>query len=276
MDLDEYRKSLAPLRRPVPIGDLDEHREIREAAHAFAAAEQIDDRTVATMLEAHPSWVPALALVVGLSRESLKNVLRHRFHTGGWVTLAKTRATEVVHLLDEEYGLLTELELQRKRQYVFGDVLVARSGSRQVATAAIASGRALEDVIEKVARDLDLAYALRTQFEGRNGQKAPCDLAIPAGGKHAQIVVAAKGFDSTGSKLSDAVREIVEMAEVRLPTQFVFAVVDGIGWTGRRKDLERIHDLAVSKRIDGLYTLAMLDTFVADIANAAKLRGLKR
>ncbi len=178
-------------------------------------------------------------------------------------------------MLDDRYGVLAELEVQRKRQYRFGDVLVARAGSRQSATAAIASGRGLEDVIEKVASDLGLDYALRTRFEGRNGQTAPCDLAIPSGGAGAQIVVAAKGFDSTGSKLSDAVREIVEMADVRLPTQFVLAVVDGIGWTGRRRDLERIHDLATSKRIDGLYTLAMLDVFIADIANAAKLRGLR-
>lgn len=53
---------------------------------------------------------------------------------------------------------------------------------------------------------------------GRGGQTAPCDLAIPTGGAGARIVVAAKGFDSTGSKLTDAVREVEEIAERRLYT----------------------------------------------------------
>jgi hypothetical protein len=46
------------------------------------------------------------------------------------------------------------------------------------------------------------------------GRTAPCDLAIP--GTDAVIVVAARGFDSTGSKLTDAVREVEEMTDVRL------------------------------------------------------------
>lgn len=173
MSLDDYRKSLAPLRRPIPAGDLEEHNEIRLAAQAFADVSRVDEETVSELLRTNPDWVPALALVVGLSRESLKNLLRHHFDTGGWVNLAKVRAAEIVAMLDDRYGVLAELEVQRKRQYRFGDVLVARAGSRQSATAAIASGRGLEDVIEKVARDLGLDYELRTRFEGRNGQTAP-------------------------------------------------------------------------------------------------------
>ncbi len=45
----------------------------------------------------------------------------------------------------------------------------------------------------------------------------------------APIAVAAKGFDSTGSKLTDSVREVEAMADVRLPTQFIMVVIDGIG-----------------------------------------------
>ena len=60
-------------------------------------------------------------------------------------------------------------------------------------------------------------------------------------GGNAAIAVAAKGFDSTGSKLTDAVREIEEMADVRLPRQFIMAVIDGIGWKSRQSDLRRIY-----------------------------------
>ena len=85
---------------------------------------------------------------------------------------------------------------------------------------------------------------------------------------------AAKGFDSTGSKLSDAVREIVDMADVRQPRQFVIAVIDGIGWKSRKRDLQRIHELWETQQIDGMYTLATLDQFRDDLQEAASLRGL--
>ena len=70
-------------------------------------------------------------------------------------------------------------------------------------------------------------------------------------------------------------REIEQMAEVRLPTQFVFAVVDGIGWKSRQADLRRIFALRATHQIDGLYTLAMLDQFSADLAEAAHRLGLR-
>lgn len=92
--------------------------------------------------------------------------------------------------------------------------------------------------------------------------------------RDAQIVVAAKGFDSTGSKLTDAVREIQEMAAVRRPQQYVMAVIDGIGWKSRVADLKRIHQLWVDGDIDGMYTLATLDTFREDLRQAARLRNL--
>lgn len=57
------------------------------------------------------------------------------------------------------------------------------------------------------------------------------------------IAVAAKGFDSTGSKLTDAVREVEEMADIRLPAQYIMVVIDGIGWKSRIGDLRKIYHL---------------------------------
>jgi len=132
----------------------------------------------------------------------------------------------------------------------------------------------VEDEIEAVAASLGLRYELRTRFQGRGGDTAPCDLAVPAGGVNARVVVAAKGFDSTGSKLTDAVREIEQMAEVRLPTHFVMAAVDGIGWKNRAADLRRIYDLRDADRIDGLYALTTLGDFRNDLEAAARRLGL--
>jgi hypothetical protein len=277
MTFDDYLRSIAPLTAVAIQPDaVEEHAVIREAADALVALDASERSVLAELVRTHPRWVPILGLVVGLSQERLKNVLRHHFDTSGWINLARDRSEDLIGMLDAQYALVAKLEAQRKQTYGFADVLVARAGSRASAGAAVRRGRGVEDLIEAGANGLGLACEVRTRFTGRNGETGPCDLAKPAGGEAAQIVCAAKGFDSTGSKLSDAVREIVEMAEFRLPTQFVFAVVDGIGWKSRRADLRRIHELWSAKRIDGLYTVAMLDRFIADLDGAARRLDLPR
>jgi hypothetical protein len=234
------------------------------------------NRTVlAAFIADDPGAVPVLGLAVGLTRERLKNVLRHHLGSSGWTTLAKRRPRAVIAMLDDEYQVVRLVEEQRSRAYNFGDVLVARAATRRTATAAGVTGRRVEDEIQAVAESLGLPHETRTRFHGRAGQTAPCDLAIPAGGTEARIVVAAKGFDSTGSKLTDAVREIEEMANVRLPTQFVMAAVDGIGWKSRAADMRRIFELRAMDRIDGLYTLNQLGEFRAALQEAAHRLGLE-
>lgn len=269
MNFEDYVQALGPVRRVVDTEDAASRALIQQAADALISLDVVDRESLASLVHEHPDWVPTLGLVTGLSQEGLKNLLKHKLDTSGWVTLARRRPKELIQTLDEECALVAELQAQRGRTYTFGDVLVARGSSRQSAGTAIAGGRAVEDAIEKVVIELGLPYQLRTRFKGRSSRDAPCDIAIPSGGDHAKIVCAAKGFDSTGSKLTDAVREIESMAEVRLPSQFVFAVVDGIGWKNRRRDLERIFDLLSSRSIDGLYTLALLDRFAADLDAAA-------
>lgn len=269
---DEYLGTLGRLTSHIdPTATTAEAEKIREAVNELEAIDVIDARSVAEWSAANPADVPVLGLIVGLSQERLKNVLRHEFGTSGWVSLARTRAVELVNWLDADFDLIRLLNVQRSKTYGFADVLIARAGSRVTATQAGKSGRKVEDEIEAIVVDLGLPYETRTRFTGRNGRTAPCDLVIPDSGD-AQIAVAAKGFDSTGSKLTDAVREIEEMADVRKPTQFIIAVIDGIGWKSRLADLRRIHGLWESSQIDGMYTLATLDQFRDDLEQAARLR----
>ena len=272
---DEYLATLGTLTAHIdPTLSSPEAQEIREAFATLAVipTPDLDLGALATWAEKYPTFVPVLGLTVGLGQERLKNVLKHRFGTSGWQTLAKKRGAELVGWLDTEYDLLRLLTVQRYAEYDFGDILVTRAGTRATATQAGIRGRKVEDEIEAIANELELRYATRTRFIGRNNRTAPCDLVVPDS-TDAQIVVAAKGFDSTGSKLTDAVREIEEMAAIRKPTQFVMAVIDGIGWKSRAADLKRIHQLWVDGEIDGMYTLATLDVFRDDLENAARLRG---
>lgn len=274
---EDYVASLGALTSHVdPTLENEEGRLIKSAADELAGLEAIDAESVAAWVtgKSAGSGVAVLGLVVGLSQERLKNSLRHGLGSASFGKVARQDPLGLVEYMDSEYSLLSLLEVQRHRQYDFGDVLVARAGTRALATRAGQAGRHLEDEIEEIAKSLRLPYQTRCRFEGRTAT-APCDLALPAGDSAAQIVVAAKSFGSTGSKLTDAVREIEEMALVRKPTQFVFAVIDGIGWKGRLNDLRRIYNLWSSGQINGMYTMASLGQFQDDLAEAAAILRMK-
>lgn len=271
---EEYVATLGRLSAHIdPTASTPEADEIVEAAKSLSELAVADEATLTAWIKENPRSVPVLGLTVGLSQERLKNNLKDHFDTSGWVTLARQAPAELITWLDQKFDLIRLLEVQRNREYKFGDVLVARAATRARAAQAGESGRKVEDEIEAIAKDLGLQYQVRTRFTGRQDRTAPCDLVV-ASSIDAQIVVAAKGFDSTGSKLTDAVREIEEMAEVRKPNQFVMAVIDGIGWKSRIADLRRIHEKWADGSIDGMYTLGTLDIFRRDLEQAAKLRGL--
>lgn len=273
-NFDEYLTSLSRLSDHVdPTIPTEASEDIRDAAAHFAAIAPVDRTTLMSVIQASPAWVEVLGLVVGLGRERLKGALRETLGTTGWIKLALDSPGDVIDMLDDNYDLIRLLNEQAARTYTLGDVLVARAGTRVTAAGAAKAGRGVEDAIEGVAAKLGLQYEARTRFVGARGEDAPCDLAIPDR-KNAMIVIAAKGFDSTGSKLTDAVREIVEMSHVRLPRQYTMAVVDGIGWLSRQADLRRIHALWDSNAIDGLYTLADFDEFERDLKAAAVRLGL--
>lgn len=274
---EDYVNSLGRLTAVIdPTASTPAAEEIKEAVASLERLHHVDARSLTLWAGAHPDHTYVLALVVGLSREKLKNLLRNWFGTSSWRKAAMEDAKALIDNLDKDFDLVRLLRVQRHSAYTFGDVLVARAGTRATATSAGQSGRKIEDELEAIARALDLPYATRTRFEGRHGRTAPADLAVPTAGRECFIAVAAKGFDSTGSKLTDAVREIEEMADARTGGQIALAVVDGIGWKGRLADLRRIWSLWDTGEIDGLYTLATLDQFRDDLDRFAELRHIPR
>lgn len=269
----EFLSSLADLGRVVRENAQLQAR-IRSVVAELAASGEPTRESLATFMSAHPDAVPILATAAGLTREMLKNQLRHRLNSSSWIKLARQEPDRLVEVLDE-FGLVERLRAQMGREWSYADVLLERYlWSQRGAFGAIRRGRGIEDRVEGVVQRLGAKAQLRTRFTGRGGASAPCDLAIPAGEAEAKIVVAMKGFNSTGSKLSDAVREIEAMAEARVPQQYVFAVIDGIGWKSRRADLQRIYELWDRRSIDGLYTLAHLDRFEDDLRAACGRVGI--
>lgn len=270
---DDFVRTLQMLSGPVELDPKDRFA-YEDAAAAIQSLPSADRPSLAALIRGHPEWARVLGLVVGLSKEQMKNKLRHRLGSSSSEKLARANPDGLVAMLDDEFHLVDEVEAQRIREWSFADLLMERAASTSRAGRAIRRGRALEDAAEAVVRELGLPMVARTDFIGRDGLTGPADIAIPAGGADALIVVAIKAFESTGSKLSDALREIREMAKNRDARQFAFAVVDGIGWLGRRSDLKKIHGLLVTKSIHGLYSLAQMPTFRADLKKAAEIHRL--
>lgn len=240
------------------------------ATATVSALDPLDRDGLGEAVAADPHIVPVFAAAAGLSQERFRTWLQSRFGTAGWVTLGRTRSGDLIGAMDDDLGLIALLAEQAEREWTWADVLARVMAPRQRAGSAIQQGRDLEDEVEAVIEGIGLAFVPRTRFEGAGGQTAPADFAIPAGGDDALIAVAVKGFDSTGSKLTDARREIEEMAKVRRPTQFIFAVVDGQGWIRRQGDLRAIHTLWAENRIDGLYNRASLGSFESATRAAAR------
>ena len=276
MDLISYNDLLGSLSDLSMVGqnngNLDEFIELKEQINTIVEdLSNLDDITednLCTLIQKEPDAVPILASCVGLGREKLRGQLTHRLGTGGWVKISRKEPQRVISML-EQFNLIERLKEQLSKEWTFNDVLLERYlWSSRSATSAQGQGRDLEDQIEEIVKNLGLSCSMRGRFTGRGGNTAPFDLAIP-GENNPLIVGAAKGFNSTGSKLSDAVREIEELADVRLPRQFVFAFIDGIGWKRREADLRRIYNLWENQYIDGIYTLVHLERFKEDLKNAA-------
>jgi hypothetical protein len=270
---DDYLLQLAAVSPPKLAGEPDALDLCTRATAAVEALRPLDRSKLAQLVSGDPAIVPVLAAVAGLSQERFRTWLQRRFATAGWVTLGRQKAPELVVALDDDFDLIALLEAQAQRRWTWADVLARVMSPRQHAGGWVQQGRALEDAVESRVKALGLPYQARTRFVGQAGQTAPADFAIPDGAD-ALVTVAVKGFDSTGSKLSDATREIEQMVKVKTARQFVFAVVDGEGWLRRKSDLERIHALWVQSLIDGVYTQSTLDDFEIALRAAAKRLGL--
>ncbi len=100
------------------------------AAEHLAQIPSVTREALIKLTGEHPDWTLVLALVVGLSQEQFRNILRHRLGSSSWIQLARTRAADLVNLLDDEFALVNEGQAQRDRDWSFADVLLERAGSR--------------------------------------------------------------------------------------------------------------------------------------------------
>ena len=113
---EDYLASLGRLTAIVdPTASTPEAENIRDAVEDLVTITDIDVDSLSTWIAEHHNWVPVLGLAVGLGQEKLKNALSDKFNTTGHVTLARTRATDLITMLDEDFDLLRLLRVQLDR-----------------------------------------------------------------------------------------------------------------------------------------------------------------
>lgn len=113
---DDYVASLSQLSNPFdPTVPTANSEEIRATASGLAGLEAVDRASLARFIQAEPDAVSVLGLAVGLTREKLKNVLRHHLDSSGWITLARERPAHVIEMLDDNYEVVRLVAEQRGR-----------------------------------------------------------------------------------------------------------------------------------------------------------------
>jgi len=152
------------------------------------------------------------------------------------------------------------------RRWEAEDILLERyKMSRGRAIAGQVRGRSLEDEVAAVLQELDVPFERGVTFRGKKGATAKSDFAIPTR-KQPKVVIEAKGFEATGSKLTDFLGDILKIGEAKDFHMYFFLVTDGRGWHNRVSDLRKIVEYHHENLIDMIYTRSRL----ADLAAAVK------
>lgn len=172
-------------------------------------------------------------------------------------------------------GLLEAMALNIDRKPRWSDVLVERLRSgRGSAISGQKRGRGVEDFAEALVKAVfGTGYGKRCTFSGSRGRAAKCDFAVPSRASP-RIVIEAKGYGATGSKMTDVLGDIEKIIEAkRADTAFLF-FTDGLTWNQRKSDLRKIIDYQNAGDITRIYTSAMGDQFRTDLEQLKAEYGL--
>ncbi len=217
-------------------------------------------------------------LFLDLSQDRLANEINSRGIRGDFGSIrgkSSDRAAEIATSL-VELGLLDTMEAYRIRKWTLEDILIERY--KQMRGRAIrgqqrgaAMEEAVQDVLDQIRDEHDLSYDARTNFVNRAGEEAKADFMIPSR-EQPSIVIEAKAYEATGSKLTDVLGDILKILQVKDPdTHFIF-VTDGIGWYRRLSDLRRIVEYHHRGDINMIYTrqtISELRSHIPELLNLA-------
>lgn len=205
-------------------------------------------------------------LFLGLSKDALTARLSAELGKGvQGITCYKKEPEVFVNALIG-LGLLETMKEQTNREPKWSDVLVERLRSgRGSAISGQRRGRGLEDHAENIIRKIfGDAYEARCQFVGKRNVVAKRDFAVPSKDRP-RILVEAKAYGATGSKMTDVIGDIDAIVEAKRHDTVLLFFTDGLTWKQRKSDLKKIVDRQNNGEIARIYTTSMSGQFEADL-----------
>ena len=223
---------------------------------------ELDASALATLLKEQPLALDILRLLAAEGQEPMA----HRIcdvlggKRRGWDALralARKSPDEMATAL-AAIGMPERVREQVWRQWTIADVLIDRYKlGRGRAIAGQSRGRGLENEVEAILRGIPVPFESRVTFTGAGGVTAKCDFAIPARDEPL-IVIEAKGYEATGSKLTDFLGDVLKIKQAKGYHMYLFVVTDGRGWFNRQSDLKRLIGLHEKGIVEMIYTRARL------------------
>jgi len=239
---------------------------------SFPVKKTYAERDVQDLLDANfDDGILVCRLFLGMSKDQFISVLRGIRHDRG-IGVKSYRADRTSFVDDLlSSGLLEAMAEEANRKAHWSNVLIERLRSgRGSAIAGQKRGRGVEDFAEEIVRKVfEANFQVRCSFAGPRGQVAKCDFAIPSKSS-ARILIEAKGYGATGSKMSDILGDLHTIISRKRPDTALLFFTDGLTWKQRKSDLRKIVELQNSGDITRIYTSAMAHQFEGD------LRELKR
>jgi hypothetical protein len=212
-------------------------------------------------LRTDPRFLEICRLFLGKGQEPAAHVFCEALGVRvSWTKLqamARQEPERLTKALDSlKFPELIQSHLDRRWQAE--DILIERyKMSRGRAIAGQRRGRSLEDDVAAVLKELRIPFDRGVSFLGKRGATAKCDFAIP-GRDRPKVVIEAKGFEATGSKLTDFIGDILKIAQAKDFHMYFFLVTDGRGWHNRVSDLRKIVEFHDENLIDMIYTRVRL------------------
>jgi hypothetical protein len=229
----------------------------------------VSTEDLTSLLEEAPTFLDVCRLFLGKGQETVGLSLCQELGITpvNWARLrsmAKSDPARMAQALTA-LGCVGTINEQIHKKWRVEDVLIERyKMSRGRAIAGQKRGRGLEDEVQAVLRGMEIPFERGVTFTGRKGATAKCDFAIP-NRKHPKIVMEVKGFEATGSKLTDFLGDVLKIGQAKDYHMYFFLITDGRGWFSRKSDLKKLVEFHREGLIDMIYTRARLNDLAESV-----------
>lgn len=224
----------------------------------------LDPDLIKTILVEDPYALDVFRLILDMSQDIFANEMSARGIKGDFTSIrikCKKEPEKIAEALIG-LGLADAIDTHRSHRWTLQDVLWDRYGHmRGRAMTAQKRGATLEDSVESILKELKdeigISFDRGGNFVSKSGKQAKADFTVPSR-NIPHIIIEAKGYEATGSKLTDVLGDILKVLNVKDKEAHYFFVTDGIGWYRRLSDLKKIVEHHQQGNIEMIYTMSTL------------------